>query len=191
MATEETETYLFNKKRSGEIKDKQIRKRLKSSSLAVCWMLLRVWLFGLRVAVRRRCQRGMMEGWKAQTAPLGGCGDTTDSPCRKLITETISKSYYCGCNWGTEKINSPFPFLNVKDEKNKKEPTVAYWRKNICRETLLTIAYKQNVHHRYTTIMHAQRHIRTHTLLWEFLKEDALWRFAGSKAILIWHHVSK
>lgn len=69
-------------------------------------------------------------GMEAQTAPLGGRGDTTDSPCRKLITETISKSFYCGCNWGMEKINSLFPFLNVKEEE-KTEPTAAYWRKKI------------------------------------------------------------
>lgn len=163
-----------NKNKTWELKDKQIRKRLKSSLFAVSWMVLGVCLFGLRVALRRGMSERNDGGMKAQAAPLGGWGDRTDPPCRKLITETISKSYYCGCNWGMEKINSLFPFLNVREKEKKKATThsgIQEKKISVGKHNRLSLINRIFITATQPLCTHSL-HIWTHTLLWGFLKGD-------------------
>lgn len=126
---------------------------IKSPSRSALWTFLRVWLFGLLEAL----ERGMTErndgGMKAERGPLGGRSDRTDSPSIKLIIENMGKSYYCGCKWGMEKINRLF-----QCECQRRNHSGLRGGKYLEREGLLTVAYKLNIHHCHTPIIHTTAH---------------------------------
>lgn len=86
------------------------QEEIKSPSRSALSSFLWVWLFGLWKALERGMAERNEGGMKAQGRPLGGRSDRTDSPSRKLIIENMGKSYYCGCNWGMEKISRLFQF---------------------------------------------------------------------------------
>lgn len=127
---------------------------------------LGVWVFGLRDAL----EWGMTarsDGGTAQREPLGGCRDGADSPSRKLIIENMGKSYYCGCNWGTEEItwqsecqrnHSGLGRENIRRKRQRE------------RKKLLTLAHGLNIHHCHTRIVPKYR-TDSHTLLWKAPKK--------------------
>lgn len=137
------------------------QEEIKSDSGSALWTILRVRLFGLREAV----ERGMTErndgGMKARRGPLGGSSDRTDSPSIKLIIENMGKSYYCGCNWGMEKINRP---LRLECQGGNH---IGLWEKNICREGGYWLSFTNWIFITATRPLCTEQRMHTHTLYCE------------------------
>lgn len=110
------------------------------------------------------------DGGTAQREPLGGCSDGADSPSIKLIIENMGKSYYCGCNWGTEEIT-----WQSECQRNHSGLGRENIRRNRQRERkkLLTLAHGLNIHHCHICIVPKYR-TDSHTLLWKAPKKRML-----------------